>query len=101
MHIRLVVEVQVEKSGEGTFKSRDDIINELKEQLADPGSIDVDGANYEVTSFDVDELPEGHCDPAIRGAVERLLSDLASDLTMEQLAKRTRTVRRLLGMKPI
>ena len=51
---RLIVTVQYSHLN-GTFKSRDDVISAIVEELegADPAELDVDGTAYEITDWSV------------------------------------------------
>lgn len=57
---RFLVTVRTEKSGGGTFKSSDEVGEQIREAIegSDPGSVDVDGVTYDVTDFEVDEYDE-------------------------------------------
>ncbi len=60
MHFTFTVEVEIEKT-EGKFASRDDLGDQLREEIeaADPGNLSGEnGGEYETTQWDVEEAPQ-------------------------------------------
>lgn len=53
---KFIVEVELERT-EGKFVSRDDMAQELLDAIesSDPGEVNVDDSNYEVTDWSVSE----------------------------------------------
>lgn len=55
MLIEILVKVEVEKT-QGAFRSREAIGEAIVEELSDPGQLDVEDSEYEITSWEPEVL---------------------------------------------